>query len=173
MATNNEFKDENPNKNMQISWVIFVLLFLVTVGIYGVNMSFSKKVEQLRTELNTQTTQINQLKQDKRLELFQLVEKNKTMLEKYKKMSQIPQYVNDVTQLAKNYRLDILGFSYNVGTIQSKVIAKTDETSFGSVKTKNFLEYFRKQDEHIFSLDFVKNFEWQNDVTFQTQFQVK
>ena len=52
MATNNELKDENPNKNMQISWVIFVILVGITIVLYVFNMSLEKTVETLRTSFN-------------------------------------------------------------------------------------------------------------------------
>ena len=105
--------------------------------------------------------------------MYELVQKNQSKLDTYKKLWNIPEYINNVKDLSRQFSIDILGFSYNIGSIQSKVIAQTDGRNFWSVKTKNFLEYFRKQDNHTFRLDFVRNFQWQNEVTFQAQFHVK
>ncbi len=173
MATNNDVKSEKPNKNIQISFLLFIILFVITIGLYFYNGILWKKVEGTRNDISQQTLQINHLKQDRKIDLYTLVSSNGAVLEKYKKLSNIPTYINNLKTLESNYRTKITGFSYNSWKIVSKVLVNSDATWAAFVKTKNFLEYFRKQDEDIFLLDFVNAFQWQNEISFQAQFELK
>jgi hypothetical protein len=100
-----------------------------------------------------------QLQADKKIELYTLISGSKSFLEKYKKLSDIPTYISTIKTLSRDYNVELTGFAYDSGNISAKFFAESDELSFAFVKTKNFLEYFRKKDENMFSLDFVSNFE--------------
>lgn len=159
MATNNEFKAQNPNKNLHISIAFFVGILALTVALFFYSSYLGAKEEKIQTQISEVSTQISNLKLDKKIELYTLLTSNDAFLAKYKKLSEIPTYINNVKELSRGYGVSLVGFDYNSGTIGTKFTADNDAVSYAFVKTKNFLEYFRKKDENIFSLDFVSTLE--------------
>jgi hypothetical protein len=47
-------------------------------------------------------------------------------LDKYAYISQIPEYINNLKDLSKTFRVDLQGFSYSNGSINTSATAKDD-----------------------------------------------
>lgn len=173
MANLNEMKAPDPNMNLKVSGIILAVVILVSVLLGFYNKYLVWNIDSLNTQITEQSTKMAQLQSDKKIELYTLITGSKSFLEKYKKLSDIPTYISTIKLLSRDYSVQLTGFAYDAGNVSAKFLAQSDEVSYAYVKTKNFLEYFRKKDENMFSLDFVSSFEGQSQITFGTQFKLK
>jgi hypothetical protein len=159
MVTTNEYKnDSKAYKSMKISVVLFVLVLILTIGLYFYNSSIVSKINTLESQISSVETDIKKINEDEKVKLYTLIVSNSKYLERYKYLSKVPEFINNVKEISKNYKVAFDGFSYSDGQISSNASLQDDAVSLASVKTKNFLEYFRKKDENIFSLLFVSSF---------------
>lgn len=174
MVTTNEYKnDSKAYKSMKISVVLFVLVLILTIGLYFYNSSIVSKINTLESKISSVETDIKKINEDEKVKLYTLIVSNSKYLERYKYLSKVPEFINNVKEISKNYKVAFDGFSYIDGQISSNASLQDDAVSLASVKTKNFLEYFRKKDENIFSLLFVSSFNWQDSINFWVKFKIK
>ncbi len=174
MVTTNEYKNDTKHyKGMNISIILFVFVLFSTIGLYFYNMTIVSKIEAMQTQVAQVEESIKKVNEDEKVKLYVLIQANKTYLEKYKYLSNIPMFINSLKELARVHRVVFDGFSYANGEIISQLTAQNDAVTLASAKTTKFLEYFRKKDEHIFSLGFVNSFQGQEGVSFWVKFQVK
>lgn len=174
MVTTNEYKnDSKAYKSMKISVVLFVLVLILTIGLYFYNSSIVSKINTLESQISSVETDIKKINEDEKVKLYTLIVSNSKYLERYKYLSKVPEFINNVKEISKNYKVAFDGFSYSDGQISSNASLQDDAVSLASVKTKKFLEYFRKKDENIFSLLFVSSFNWQDSINFWVKFKIK
>lgn len=174
MVTTNEYKNDTKHyKGMNISIILFVFVLFSTIGLYFYNMTLVSKIETIQRQVTQVEESIKKVNEDEKVKLYILIQANKTYLEKYTYLSNIPLFINSLKELSRTQRVLFDGFSYANGEIISHVTAQNDAISLASLKATKFLEYFRKKDEHIFSLGFVNSFQGQDWVSFSVKFQVK
>lgn len=174
MAASGEYQnDVKSKKTFTYSIILFVWVLVLTLGIYFYNVSLQSKMEKKQQELQKIEANIIQLKQDKSLELYTLVESNKSYLETFAYRSDIPLFIRTFRELSKKFQVVFWGFSYSDGVITSDVRAQSDVLGSASSKASKFIEAFRKQDDQIFSLDFVPYFKGQSVIDFGIKFLIK
>ena len=97
------------------------------------------------------------------------------ILDKYKKLSQIPTYIEYLENTSKTYWIEFNWFSYNSGLMNLSAVINGDNSSTASTKLNKFLNHYRnpKQDyKDIFSLDDISSFKWQTWISFDTKFKL-
>lgn len=174
MVANNEYKnDSKAYKSMKVSIVMFVLVLLFSIWLYFYNSNIVSKNTSLQTQITSLEDEVKKLNEDEKVKLYTLIVSNKVYLERYKYLSNVPEFINNLREISKNYKVNFEWFSYSDWQISSNASLQDDALSLASVKTKNFLEYFRKKDDNIFSLWFVSSFNWQDNINFWVKFKVK
>ncbi len=174
MVTTNEYKnDQKSYKMMNISIILFVVVLVITVWMYFYNGSIISKINTIQGDITRITTEIKKVNEDEKIKLYTLITANSLYLQKYKDLSQIPVFINNVSDLSRKYRVLFSWFSYSQGQIVSNAKTQNDAVSLASTKTKNFLEYFRKKDDNIFWLLPVTSFSGQETIEFSIKFEVK
>ncbi len=174
MVTTNEYKNDSKSyKTMKISVVLFALVLILTIWLYFYNSSIVSKINTLESQISSVENDIKKINEDEKVKLYTLIVSNSKYLERYKYLSKVPEFINNLKEISKNYKVTFDGFSYSDWQISSDASSQDDAVSLASVKTKNFLEYFRKVDENIFSLLFVSSFNWQDNINFWVKFKIK
>lgn len=174
MVTTNEYKtDTKTYKAMNLSAWVFVFVILCTFWLYFYNQSIKNTIVSSQTELTQLENDIQKINQDEKVKLYTLIQANKQNLEKYKTLSEVPKIINTFRALTLTYQIAFEWFSYSAWEITTNARAMNDAVSLASTKTQKFFEYFRKKDEHMFSLAFVNFFEWQEQLQFSVKFNVK
>lgn len=174
MVTSNEYKnDQKIKKTFYITAAIFAFVVVLNVGLYFYNSYLTGVNEDLSSNLAAVESNINTINQDPAIKLYTLINANKNYLDKYVHLSNIPEFINNLKDLSKNYSVKFQWFAYADGKVSSYATTSDDEVSLGSTKAKKFVEYFRKKDDNIFKLWFINSFEWQTEVRFNVDFQVK
>lgn len=173
VTTNQEVTVNKWPTSLYISIWVFIFVLLLSIGFYFYNSVLNSKIENIQSEISTIENNIKTINEDEKVKLYTLMVANKTFLDRYKYLSNVPEFINNLALLSKNYKVAFDGFSYSSSEIVTDVLSMDDAVSLASLKTKNFIEYFRKKDDNIFSLWFVDSFDWQDNIKFSAKFKIK
>jgi len=172
MAVNMEVHNSKP-KIFNFSLGLFVIILIFTIWLYIFNYFGTKKIDSLNQELSQSTQNLETEKQDWYFIVYTKVQNSKMILDKYKNLSSIPEFVSNLETLSKEKNIVFNGFSYSDWKIKSLAKAQTTDLATASKKTQDFISYFREENNHIFKLDFVNFIEWQDMISFNVNFDLK
>ncbi len=174
MITTSESNTLNKaNTSLYVSIWIFVFVLLLTVWLYIYNWFLLNQTQKIESEVSKIEENTKNISNDEKVKLYTLVMANSVFLEKYKYLSNIPEYISNLVSLSRKYNVSFDEFSYSDWVLSTNVVALSDAVSLASDKTNNFVWYFRKNDDNIFSLWFVDSFVWQTDIKFSVKFKIK
>lgn len=173
VATADYIKNSGLYKSLYISSWIFIFVIFLTVWLYFYNLSLEKKVNNLTSELSTINNYVKELNENDKVKLYTLIKTNSVFLDKYLNLSQVPLFINNVKELAKSYNITFAWFSYSNFNINTQATCNDDSINLAHQKAENFINYFRNENQDIFSLWFINNFTWQEQIKFNTSFLVK
>jgi len=72
---------------------------------YFYNGSIISKINTIQGDITRITTEIKKVNEDEKIKLYTLITANSLYLEKYKDLSQIPVFINNVSDLSRKYRV--------------------------------------------------------------------
>lgn len=154
---------------------IWVFIFVITISIwlYFYNSVLSKEVDGIKSEISFIESNVGKIKEDEKVKLYTLIKANSIFLDRYKYISNIPKYINNLSYLSKKYNISFEWFTYSNGELSTLATSTNDSLNLSYLKVKNFVEYFRNSEENIFALNFIDSFIWQENITFNTKFKIK
>ncbi|MBW7954886.1 hypothetical protein H3C61_03675 [Candidatus Gracilibacteria bacterium] len=174
MIATEGYKINNKSYNMmRITIFVFLFSIILTILLFFYNKSLSGDIDNINLETTKISENIKKINEDKKVKLYTLVTTNKTYLDKYKYLSNIPLFLNTLLELSSKSKIAFNGFSYNEGSISTNATSIDDGYSYASSKVKNFVKDFRKGENGIFSLDFITSFNGQQEIDFGLKFKVK
>lgn len=181
MVTWNEYKtDSKAYKWMIVSIVLLWIVIWGNIAIYFYNSHLERQILSQEQELQNLEKNVSELKNNDKVKLYTLLQANNSFIEVYNKTSQIPEYINNLNVLSRIYRVTFENFQYSNSIISTNVKAKDDAKSLSYQKAKNFIASFRDQTTpqaekkpHIFSLNFIHQFEWQDEIKFNIWLKLK
>jgi len=95
---------KKPKKNMNsIVFLVIVLLSTILMSFY--NISVKKDIEKIKMNISSIDDSINEVKQDKKLQIFSLLESNNNVINSYKMMNKITTYINHMNVIQAKYDL--------------------------------------------------------------------
>lgn len=170
MVANVEIQAKKP-KIFIFSVGLFVLVFALTIWLSVFNYYSQKSINTLNEELSTVKTNLETEKQDWYYVVYNQLQNSKIILEKYRNLSAIPEFVANLETLSKDKNIEFTWFAYSDWKIKSKAKVVNTELSTASKKLSDFIGYFRDENNnHIFSLDFVNYLEGQDNISFNVEF---
>lgn len=170
MVANVEIQAKKP-KIFIFSVGLFVLVLALTIWLSVFNYYSQKWINELNDKLSNVKSSLEAEKQDWYYVVYNQLQNSKIILEKYKNLSAIPEFVTNLETLGKDKNIEFSTFSYSDWKIKSKAKAVNTELSRASAKVNDFIGYFRDENNnHIFSLGFVNYLEWQDNITFNVEF---
>ncbi len=174
MVATDSYKLDNKSYNlMKITIIIFIFSIILTIWLFFYNKSLSTSIDNLNKEVTKVSENIKKINEDKKVKLYTIVTTNKTYLDKYKYLSNIPLFLNTVLELSKKSKITFNWFSYSEWSISTNASSLDDWYSYASSKVKNFVKDFRKGENWILSLDFIQSFSGQDQIEFWLKFKVK
>lgn len=163
---------KKPKKNMNsIAFLVIVLLSTVLMAFY--NSSIKKDIEKIKMDISLIDDSINEVKQDKKLQIFSLLESNDSVINSYKMMNKVTTYINHMNVIQAKYDLKFKWFSLNNWDIVSDIEIVSDDKAIAYQKTRDFLRWYRADSKALFNLDFVNQIEWMDDMKFEAYFKIK
>ena len=106
MVATDSYKLDNKSYNMmKITIILFVFSIILTIGLFFYNKSLSTSIDDLNTKITKVTENIKKINEDKKVKLYTLVTTNKSYLDKYKYLSNIPLFLNTILELSKKSKI--------------------------------------------------------------------
>lgn len=175
MSEKSNVLKSNTKKNFWY-YISFVFLFLVissTVWLYFYNKSISNDIAKIKMDISSLDNKIKEEKKDNNLEIYSLVEKNKTILDSYEKMNRINTFINHLNSIIFKYRLEFSWFNISNWEIKTSVISTSDEKSISYQKVADFISKYREDEKSLFDLAFINSFQWMDEIKFDINFKIK
>jgi len=166
------------NKSIIVSLIIFTVVILITWTLAYSNSILNAKNAKVQDKILTIENEIEEIKKDKMIQIYSLVEERKELLELKEKYNKIPAYVKELRSIWDDYGLSFKDFSYREGSITTKATAQfwNDESNIAGTaawKIKTMLSEYRKNDEKIFDIEFVESFTWNTEIKFTMNLNLK
>jgi cell division protein FtsL len=140
MANENEIKLENKySKTLYFSVILFVLVFVSTIGLYFYNMKLNSNINDLNSKITELDNSLKKVNEDDKVKLYTLIKANTKFLDDYKRISNIPQFIENLKLLSKDYILSFQDFKYSNSVININSNLKNDDISLASEKLSKFI----------------------------------
>lgn len=154
-----------------ISVWIFVFVLILSVWLYIYNIYIEKDIENIQSEKESIAKKVSDLQNDEKIQLYSLLNENKAYLEKIHKFSRINDYIKELNTTASKFNISLTWFQYWNGKISTQWLAE-DDINLWWEKTKNFIEYYRKEKKD-YTLWFINTFQWSNSIQFSVQLDIQ
>lgn len=164
-------KKTKSNYITSLSFLIIVIITTISIHIYN-NYSLVK-IEKIKTNISSRQASIIDLEKDTWLQIYSLLQLNKNVISRYKKMNNITTYINHLNILSKKYDLNFLGFNLSDWEIKTRINIKSDKDLIAYEKTRDFINNYRSDSDALFYLDFINNIEWMDEINFNANFKIK
>jgi hypothetical protein len=89
----------------------------------------SSNIESLNKELTTLENDIEKINSDDKVKLYILIKANVAFLDRYEYLSRIPEFINNLKELSKTYKVSFKNFSYSNSVIATQATALDDGLS--------------------------------------------
>jgi len=154
-----------------IVFLLFVVLSTVAMNFY--NNSIKNDIEKIKSEISVYESSINDVKKDKKIQIYSLLELNANVLDTYKRNNKITTYINHMNVIQAKYDLVFKWFTFSNWELSTKAEIISDDKAIAYQKTRDFLRDYRKDKKALFDLDFVNQITGMDDMKFKVNFKVK
>lgn len=163
---------KKPKKNVtSITFLVIVLLSTIIMHLY--NISVKNDIEKSKTNISWIETNIKNVKKDKKLQIYSLLQKNKDVINSYKLMNNVTMYINHMNVIQAKYDLLFKWFTLNNWKLFTNIEINSDDKAIAYQKTRDFLKNYRTDKKTLFDLDFVNQIEWMDNMKFKWYFKIK
>ncbi|MDP2090083.1 MAG: hypothetical protein Q8K30_00670 [Candidatus Gracilibacteria bacterium] len=163
------------SKSTYFSSIVFlVVVVVITVLLYLYNNYLKNNILDIQNTITTVESSINEVENDKNIQIYRLIQLNKEVIASYESMNNITKYINNLNILEREYNLDFTGFEISKGEISTSVITSTDqELGAAYQKTRDFIKKYREDKKALFDLAFITSVEGMVDMKFNVNFKIK
>ena len=113
MNIKNTVPIKNTNNVIIFPIILLVIVILSTIGIYWYNYSLEKENNKIYERLANIEKNIWILNKNENIRVYNLIQKNKKILTKLEKYSQITYFINSMEYIKKQYLLNFKWFNYS------------------------------------------------------------
>lgn len=154
----------------------FILVILATVWLAVTNYFYTKENARISEENSNLETAINNLKQNKKISVYELLQNYNKEFKKLEKNSDIVKYMEHLEDLWAKYQLTFKWFSINDSEIKTEIVfkkywVKTNSETYE--KVQKFISEYREDKESPLKLEFITSFEWMDEIKFPATFKIK
>lgn len=155
--------DVSGKKSLRVSLSFFVLVFILSAGVFGYNFKLQGDISALETEKSNIQKSVNTLKANKQIAIASLLFENKATIEKMKKRNNYTAFLNHFYTLEQTYGAKFEGFSFSNGELSTQV-SFLKQNSDATTKQKlayesfvSFVEEYNKKTTSDFELAFIES----------------
>jgi len=167
----NKVVKKSKNNTNSIVFLIIVVLSTIIMAIY--NNSIRNDIEKIKTNISWIESSIKEVENDKKLQIYSLLELNSNVIKSYKSMNNITMYINHMNVIQAKYDLSFKWFKLANWELLTNIEIVSDDKAIAYQKTRDFLKNYRKDSKALFELQFVNNIEWMDDMKFKWYFKIK
>lgn len=173
MAVETGYYTQKKDRLFFISIIVLVTIIVLSLGLFWTNWYVESKNTQLWTEIADLNTSIKVLKQNKKIQIFDLIEANKWTLKTLKAKSQITTFIKHIKSLTYTYGMTLQKFDYAGWVVTTQATFNRDNKWFAYLKLAKFISEYRSKPENIMNLLFINSVIWQDQIEVTTEFKVK
>lgn len=166
-------------KNMKLPilpLIFFIFTIILTAWFYGYNFYLSSENNKISERNMNLERSINSLRENKEIQVYELLKQNNAEISKYERNSDIVKYMDHLSDIERKYKLSFSGFSIVDWEIKSEInIRKIDSRleSQSYEKVRDFIKNYREDKEALLELKFINSFDWMDNIKFNVNFGVK
>ncbi|MDP2396029.1 MAG: hypothetical protein Q8S84_05055 [bacterium] len=95
------------SKSTYFSSIVFlVVVVVITVLLYLYNNYLKNNILDIQNTITTVESSINEVENDKNIQIYRLIQLNKEVIASYESMNNITKYINNLNILEREYNLD-------------------------------------------------------------------
>ncbi len=173
MAVETTYYTQKKDRFFFISVLTLIIVIVLSFGLFWTNWYIEGKNAELWTEIANLDTSIKVLKQDKKIQIYDLIEANKWTLKNLKAKSQITTFIKHIKSLIYTYNMNLQKFDYANGIVTTQAVFNRDDKWFAYLKLAKFISEYRSKPENIMNLLFINSVTWQDQIELTTTFKVK
>ncbi|MDD3793753.1 MAG: hypothetical protein PHI37_02990 [Candidatus Gracilibacteria bacterium] len=153
--------------------VFLGIVLILTVCLFLYNWGLERSVSGLNEKISQRIIDIENLKNDPKVQVYSLIENNKNTIDILEKRSRITDYVKHLNAISKKYDLLFEGFDLNQGKLNLQVIVNSSEKGIAYIKARDFIKNYRLEDNALFDLGFINSIEGSDFLKFNVEFSIK
>lgn len=153
--------------------IFLIIIILITIWLYWYNKYIEWKNNIVSDRITAEKNKINDIKQDKNIQVYSLINDNKKVLNKLEAYSQITSFINWLKEIEDNYNLILDWFNYSNWVVTTKAITNPEKVSSPYIAVSDFIEKYRKNEKSKFKLPFISKFSWNSGMAFNLKLEVK
>ena len=153
-------------------WFLFVSI-LVTILLYVYVSKIHDEILTMDTNIEQLDTSISELNSKPEIQIYNIYDRNKGILEKLAFESRITSFVS---HFKKNFtKYNVLGewFSYSNWEVSVAMSAKTNDGGYAYEKVVEFITWYNADEKAQFTLDTIGAFKWYDEIEFSWKFILK
>ncbi len=167
-----EWKQKTDNLR-KFSYFLFVISLLIFIALFIFNINIENKIQ----DLDNQVIEINKstkiLKEDRNIQTYILLEKNKKLLQDLEKKSQITKFISHLDEIQDQYWIIFDWFNYNNWIVSTQVNVPFSSNTLASSKVSYFIKNYRASSWSLFDLEYINSFNWADNIVFNVNFKIK
>lgn len=160
---------------MQLFWSIWLLIIvlIITIVTYMYNSSLENTKTELLSEISIVETDINVLNSNREISVYNLIDLNNVFLADLEKKSDINNIVTNISELWKDFGIAFWSFYYRWWDVVLEASSNIEWSELAYTKISKFIWNFRSENDEIFTLWHVSNFNGRNAMKFNINFKLK
>lgn len=160
-------------KKYMISMIFLVSVLVLTIGLYFYNNMLKSDIAKLKIDITTLDSNIKEVQNNKKIQIYTLLELNDSVIRSYKLMNKVSQYINHLKYIESEYNIKFKWFSLNNLELSTGIEAVSDDNGIAYQKTRDFLKNYKIDKNALFDLEFVNQITWMDNMKFKVNFKIK
>lgn len=170
----NEVNFITNKKNELIKPLIFLwFIVVISLGLFLFNWRLDYTNGQLDKKISERESDIKVLEADPKIQVYSLIEANKSTIVSLEKRSMITKYINHIKSISKKYDVNFEWFTIANWDISTVSLVNSTDKWLAYAKTRDFIKNYRLDDKALFNLDFVSSIEWGDSMRIPLLFKLK
>lgn len=155
------------------STLFLFIVVLATIVLYFYNNHLKTSIEEIQTSITTIDSSINEVENDKNIQIYRLIELNKSVISSYESMNKVTKYINHMNVIKGKYNLEFDWFDLSKWVITTNIKTTSNDEWLAYQKTRDFISKYRQDTKALFNLGFVTSVEWMDEIKFKVNFKIK
>ncbi len=170
----NEVNFITNKKNELIKPLIFLwFVLVVSLGLFLFNWRLDYNNWQLDQKIFEREVDIKVLESDPKIQVYSLIEANKSTIIGLEKRSMITKYVNHIKSISKKYDVAFEWFTISNWIINTVSLISSTDKWLAYAKTRDFIKNYRLDDKALFNLEFISSIEGGDSMKIPLIFKLK
>lgn len=162
------------SRGTYFSSILFLLVVVIaTTVLYLYNNHLKSNIEEIQASITTIESNINEVENDKNIQIYRLIQLNKTVISSYESMNDVIKYINHINVIKGKYGLMFMGFDLSKWEIVTNIKTSSDGEWLAYQKTRDFINKYRQDSKALFNLGFISSVEWMDEIKFKVNFKIK